>query len=131
VHPFDARNLHPDLPKKVRTLFDDGYYAEASFEAFKFVEKEVKRISGIRGLTGSKLMMAAFNPENPLVTLNPGATDSDTGERRGYRDMFAGAVSGIRNPRAHDDLNDSPDLCLDHLAFASLLLRKLDDAGVR
>ena len=49
LHPFETRNIHPDLPAKVRKLFDDGYWEQSVFEAFKFIEKEVKRISGVRG----------------------------------------------------------------------------------
>jgi uncharacterized protein (TIGR02391 family) len=132
LHPFETRNIHPDLPAKVRRLYDDGYYSEAAFEAFKFIEKEVKRISKLRGLTGNKLMMAAFNEQAPVVYLNGMATDSDKDEQFGYRYIFAGAQSGIRNLRGHEtDLNDSPDVCLDHVSLASILLRKLDDAGVR
>ena len=132
LHPFETRNIHPDLPAKVKNLYDDGYYPESTFEAFKFVEKEVKRISALRGLTGNKLMMAAFNEQAPVIHLNGLASDSDKDEQFGYRYIFAGAQSGIRNPRGHEtELIDSPDLCLDHLSLASILLRKLDEAGVR
>lgn len=132
LHPFDTRNIHPDLPRKVRSLFDDGYFAEATFEAFKFIEKEVKRISSVARLTGNSLMMAAFNEKDPAISLNNLSNDSERDEQFGYRYIFAGAQSGIRNPRGHEtDLVDSPDLCLDHLVLASVLLRKLDNAGVR
>src|SRR5262245_44537655 len=43
-HPFDARNIHPELPVEVRKLFDDGHYAQATFEALKFLDEEVQRI---------------------------------------------------------------------------------------
>jgi hypothetical protein len=33
THPFETRNIHPDLPKKVRRLFDDGHTEQAVFEA--------------------------------------------------------------------------------------------------
>jgi hypothetical protein len=58
LHPFETRNIHPDLPSKVRSLFDDGYGEQSVFEAFKFVEKEVKRLfvdlvgSDTRGVMG-------------------------------------------------------------------------------
>jgi hypothetical protein len=29
-----------------------GHWEQSVFEAFKFIEKEVKRISGVRGKTG-------------------------------------------------------------------------------
>ena len=56
-HPFETRNIHPELPNKVRSLFDDGHWEQAVFEAFNYIEKEVKCISGLRGKTGYALMM--------------------------------------------------------------------------
>jgi len=131
-HPFEVRNIHPDLPKKVRMLFDDGYWEQSVFEAFKYIEKEVKRISGLRGKTGYALMMDAFNETNASIALNTRQTESEIDEQRGYKSIFAGAASGIRNPRGHEiDIGDTPDDALDYLALASLLLRRLDAAGVR
>lgn len=132
LHPFEVRNIHPDLPAKVRKQYDDGYFDDATFTAFKFIEQEVKRLSGLRRITGNALMMKAFDENNPTLRLNPGATDSERDEQFGYRYIFAGAQSGIRNPRGHEvDIPDDPDTCLDHLSVASVLLRKLDAAGLR
>jgi uncharacterized protein (TIGR02391 family) len=131
-HPFETRNIHPELPKRVRSLFDDGHWEQAVFEAFKYIEKEVKRTSGLRGKTGYALMMEAFNEANPKVPLNALVTESEVDEQRGYKSIFAGASAGIRNPRGHEvDVGDTPDEALDYLALASLLLRRLDAAGVR
>lgn len=131
-HPFEVRNFHPDFPTKVRRLYDDGHLAEAVFEAFKFLEKEVKRIGKMRGQSGFALMMAAFDENKAKVALNALSTDSEVDEQRGYRHMFAGSSSAIRNPRGHEvDVTDSPDEALDYLGLASLLLRRLDSAGVR
>jgi uncharacterized protein (TIGR02391 family) len=132
LHPFETRNIHPDLPSRVRELYDDGYFAESAFEAFKFVEVEVKRLSGVHGATGYKLMTRVFNRDNPVLKINSLLTDSHRDEQFGYMYMFAGAQSAIRNPRGHDtEVVDSPDACLDHLSIASVLIRKLDEAGLR
>jgi len=85
LHTFETRNIHPDLPAKVRKLYDDAYYPESTFLAFKFVEKEVKRISQLRRINGNALMMAAFNEPAPVVSLNAMATYSDKDEQFGYR----------------------------------------------
>lgn len=131
-HPFESRNIHPDLPTKVRKLFDDGYWEQSVFEAFKFIEKEVKRISGIHGKTGYQLMMDAFNENSPKVQLNGLATESEIDEQKGFKFIFSGAATGIRNPRGHEvDIGDTPDEALDYLALASLLLRRLDAARLR
>ncbi len=132
LHPFETRNIHPDLPAKVRHLFDDGYGEQAVFEAFKFIELEVKRISKLRGKTGYALMMDAFNETNAKIPLNTLLSESEIDEQRGYKSIFAGAAAGIRNPRGHEvDIGDTPDEALDYLSLASLLLRRLDAAGAR
>lgn len=129
-HPFETRNIHPDLPSRVRELFDDGYLSESVFAAFTFVEVEVKRMSAFEGKTGEGLMGAVFGSSPPIIRLNNGLTDSDADEQRGYQNLFKGSSAAIRNPRAHDVfVPDTPDQALDYLALASLLLRKLDLAG--
>lgn len=131
VHPFDLRNVHPGFPQKVRNLFDDGHCAEATFAAFKHVDKIVQKHSGKKD-SGQKLMMTVFNKENPVIKLNPLTNQSEEDEQEGYRFMFAGAVMGIRNPGGHEvELSDDPDVCLDHLAFASLLIRRLERSGFK
>lgn len=131
THPFESRNIHPDLPPKVRRLFDDGYFSEATFEAFKWLDKEVRRLSGSRKF-GHAMMMDVFNENTGALSLNPKVESSEIDEQLGYKFIFAGSQSAIRNPRGHDtDKEDSLDQCLDHLALASLLIRRLDDAGLR
>lgn len=131
AHPFDARNVHADLPAEVRRLFDNGHCAQATLEAFKFVDEEMQRISKSSDF-GTSLMMRALGGNTPAVRLNPGMTGSEKNEQEGFKFLFAGAMQGIRGPRAHTSgLSDDPDTCLDHLSLASMLLRKLDDAGLR
>jgi hypothetical protein len=53
---------------------------------------------------------------------------SETDEQRGYRHVFAGGMAAIRNPRGHAvNPVDPLQICLDHLSFASMLMRRLDD----
>jgi uncharacterized protein (TIGR02391 family) len=125
IHPFDERNIHPDIAGVSMKLFDDGHYAQATFEAFKYIDNQVKAISGIED-TGFSLMMNAFNETGPKIKLTNLKTMSDKDEQKGFRYIFAGIMSGIRNPRGHDNRVDPIDLCLDHLSVASVLLRTLE-----
>ena len=77
-HPFDERNIHPDIAKVSLKLFDDGHYAQATFEAFKLIDKTVSKISGIND-SGVSLMMAAFAETEPKIKL----TESGHHERKG------------------------------------------------
>lgn len=130
-HPFDGRNIHPDLPPEARQLFDNGHYAQATFEAFKFIDAEVRRHSKL-SKTGEKLMMEVFKEAGPKIQLTPLKTVSQKDEQRGYKFLFAGGMIAIRNPRGHDpSVPDDIDVCLDHLSFVSMLLRRLATAGFR
>jgi uncharacterized protein (TIGR02391 family) len=129
AHPFDARNVYPGFPAKVRKLFDDGYYSDATFTACKYLDTFVgKHATGTKA--GEARMMAAFNESSPLIQLNPLSTETEKDEQRGYKFLFAGTMIAIRNPRGHDpDPTDDPDTCLDHLGMISALLRRLRRAG--
>jgi uncharacterized protein (TIGR02391 family) len=119
------------LPIKVKKLFDDGHYAEATFHAFKYLDKQVQKHSRISE-SGYKLMMVAFDEANPKLPLTPLTTESEKDEQKGYRFIFAGGVQAIRNPRGHEYVvTDDPDICLDHLSFISMLLRRLEAAGFK
>jgi uncharacterized protein (TIGR02391 family) len=131
MHPFDSRNIHPSLPPKVRELFDDGHYPEATSLAFKYLDSSIQALSNIPK-SGFQLMMDAFDGTSPKIKLSRLVSISDKDEQQGYRFIFAGGMQGIRNPRAHDPaILDNPDTCLDHLGFVSMLLRRLEQAGYR
>ena len=81
---------------------------------------------------GRKLMMIAFNKNNPLIKLNGLENDSELDEQEGYSHIFSGAVMAVRNPGGHEiELSDDPDVCLDHLAFGTFLLRRLERSGYK
>jgi uncharacterized protein (TIGR02391 family) len=127
-HPFEERAIHDKLPPKVRKLFDDTHYAEATFEAYKFLDRKVSTFSSIKE-SGYKLMMAALSDSGP-IKLNSLGTDSEKDEQRGYQFILAGAMSAVRNPRGHEyNYFGAPETCLDHLSLASMIMRKIEDAG--
>lgn len=131
LHPFAQRNIHSSIPDVVRDLFDDGHHAQSTFEAYKFIDKEIQRHAK-SSESGYKLMMAAFANDVPLIQLTPLKTLSEKDEQKGFQFLFAGSMLAIRNPRGHEhSVIDSPDKCLDHLSLASLLIRRLEESGFK
>lgn len=126
VHPFDERNMHPDIVDLVQRLFDDAHYAQATFEAYKLVDKKVASLSKLSE-SGVKLMMQAFSEKAPHIKLTDLSTTSEKDEQEGYKFIFSGSVMAIRNPRGHEpNMRETPTECLDHLSLASMLLRRLE-----
>ena len=110
-------------------LFHDSHYARAVEEAFKCLNNAVKDKSGITQQDGAGLMRTAFSANSPMLRLNALQFTSDRDEQQGYMDIYAGSMTGIRNPRAHQhDLVDEPEVALELLVLANHLMRKLDAA---
>ena len=131
LHPFELRDIHIALPTDVRRLFDNGHYAQATFEAFKFLDNVVKTLSGL-DKTGKSLMMEALRESKPLICLANLSTETGRCEQEGYKFLFAGSMMAIRNPRGHEhSIKDDLNTCLDHLSLVSHLLRRLECSGYK
>jgi uncharacterized protein (TIGR02391 family) len=126
VHAVE--DLHPAITDASARLFENGHYSEAILKAFIAVEVAVRDRTGL-DLGGSSLMNQAMGTSTPALkmTTEDGQTGED--EQKGMRSLFAGAMMGIRNPKAHGLIvQDDPARTFEYLAFASLLMRRLDDA---
>src|SRR5687767_10928704 len=80
THPFEERNIHECMPVKVMKLFDDAYYAQATFEAAKFLDKSVAKFAGSRR-SGAALMQEVFKEAAPSIPLTPLISQSEIDEQ--------------------------------------------------
>src|SRR5258707_75344 len=62
-----------------------------------------------------------------LRDMTPLATATDRDEQQGYMQIMAGSMTGIRNPKAHGNLNPDSTKALHLICLASLLMRRLDE----
>jgi uncharacterized protein (TIGR02391 family) len=79
---------------------------------------------------GADLMRRAFTPNSPVIRLAELDTDTGKSEQEGYMQIFAGAMMAIRNPKAHSHEVIDEKRAIHHLFLASLLMFKIDEAGV-
>lgn len=131
IRRLTLENLHPEIVNASGDLFTDGHYAPAILEAFKRVELRVRSQSGLDA-SGQDLMARAFGGNPPPIDVRVEDGQSGEDEQEGFRFLFMGAVRGIRNPKAHEAVAQvDPQRALEYLGFASILMRRLDDAGDR
>jgi uncharacterized protein (TIGR02391 family) len=122
--------LHPRIVALTRPRFEQKLYGDAVEACFKEVNSKVKSLyfdATGRESDGSGLMTSAFSPANPVIRLTDMATQSDRDEQQGYMQIFAGAMTGIRNPKAHANINPDSRKTLHLVALASLLMHRLDE----
>jgi uncharacterized protein (TIGR02391 family) len=113
-----------------KSRYESLHYADAVEAAFKEVNncvKEIVRSKISRELDGASLMRVAFSPSDPLIVLDDLSTESGKDVQEGYMVIFAGAMIGIRNHKAHYNL-DVKERRAKHLIYlASLLMHKIDE----
>ena len=120
--------LHPKVLKAAEQLFQDGHYAEAVFAALKALEEYVREKSG-RNEYGEYLMSSVFSENNPILKIKYSRPDTATDEQKGFRFIFMGAMTGIKNPKGHHTIIQRDRArTLQYLALASLLFKIADDA---
>lgn len=123
--------LHPMIYKVSGTKFNQGFYADSVESAMKEVNSRIKRIYKRyrkEEKDGQDLMRKTFSPTKPLLIFEDLDTESGKNVQEGYMQIFAGAIQGIRNPKAHENMYISREDAIKKLIFASLLMEKVDEA---
>ena len=122
--------VHPRVTQLARPRFEAGFFGDAVEASFKEVNDAVKAIvrdvDG-RELDGAGLMTTAFSRDRPLIRLTALETDTDRNIQQGYMQIMAGAMTGIRNPKAHGNLDPGHRRALHLICLASLLMDKIDE----
>ena len=127
IRAYQGLELHSEIARAASKLYHDGHYATAVEHSVKALNDLVRSRSTLE-LDGVKLMQRAMGGDNPLIKFNDLAGQSDKDEQTGFMMLFSGAVSGLRNPRAHGFLHDAPERALEFIAFVSLLAKLLEEA---
>ena len=128
VRAFEGLDLHPEIARRVTQLYRDGHHPQAVEAACKALRDFVRFRSGINDLDGTALMEHVFSPKKPVLRFNDLASQSERDEQKGMMMLFSGAMTGLRNPRAHEFIEEDPERALEFIAFISLLAKLVDRA---
>lgn len=127
---FLSRGFHPDVIRHCQTLFIQGNYFHAVFEACKLYNKMVRE-KALSSKDGEALMMDVWGWQNGVLKVTPCQSDTDKNVQDGIKFLSAGLMRAMRNPTAHEPALHWPinkEDCLDMLSFVSFLFRQLDKA---
>lgn len=112
--------------------FDAGEYADCVEAALKhlntIIKEEVRNRTGEEH-DGSGLMRKAFSVNAPIFTIDTLTTETGKSIQQGYMEIFAGTMTGIRNPKAHMNIEIGRERAIHFLFLASLLMDTYDLAN--
>ena len=115
--------LHSLIAQKVWSIFLQGDYDTAVFQAFKQVEVAVRKAGGYTETDyGTDLMRKAFHEDNGNLT----DKSQQKAERRARYFLFAGVIGSYKNPSSHRDVEITAEEAAEVIIFASHLLRIVD-----
>ena len=118
--------LHPILSQRAWSIFLQGAYDSAVFEAFKQVEIAVRKAGGYTEMNyGAGLMRNAFDADNGKLT----DKSQPKNEREARSHLFAGAIGSYKNPGSHRDVEITAEEAVELIIFASHLLRIVDSCN--
>lgn len=122
---MEFNKLHPTIIETVGNLYVNGNYYESILKTYIKLNEVIQEKTGFIE-DGTTLMEKTFSPNNPKLILS-----NDKNEQRGWMDLFRGSQAAIRNEKAHKVIAQTdPQRTFEYLAYASLLLRLLDDAKI-
>lgn len=125
--------IHPRIVQVSKKLFLDGSYANAACDAYIEINDRVKRLFQAikpeeKVPDGAAAMKTVFSANAPLIEFCDRSTDSGANTQKGFMEMLAGAMSALRNPKAHANITIGQDDAMRRLIFASMLMYKIDEA---
>jgi hypothetical protein len=122
VPDFTAPVLHSTMSAAL-TLVEHGRIPEAISEALRLIEERVQYLTE-SDESGPKLMESAFGAIPPKLDITTTTGPAAQAEQEGFRLLFVGAMLGLLGPSAAGTVQET----LEYLAFASMLMRRLDRA---
>jgi len=127
---LDSVIFHEQLREEIRTLFEDGEYAERVVKGARLLERLLRNKTGSpTDVKGVGLASLAFKPEEGEL-IAPYCQEKSHEE--GFHCLYLGAIKFIRNLAIHhsETLNDQIDN-LQMLIFLDFLVRLLEKSKPR
>lgn len=123
--------IHPDIIAVAKSRFETGHFADCAEAAFKQINSVVKdfvKTAIGKELDGAGLMKFAFSVNSPVIEIDSITTETGRNIQQGFMEIFAGSMTGIRNPKAHAVITIGRERAIHFIFLASLLMDTIDIA---
>ena len=101
-------HIRPELWLAIQSTYEAGNYSHAVLDAMHYLTDLLREKSGVDG-DGASLVGQALGGDAPRLRVNKLQTDTERDIQRGLQDILRGLYRAIRNPRSHEQVEDSKD----------------------
>jgi len=114
-------HLKPDLWRAVSDTYGAENYSHAVLDAMHHVSNVLREKAGVDA-DGGALVGQALGGKTPRLRVNKLQTESERNVQKGLAQILRGLYLGIRNPRSHEQIEDSKETADAIIYFVDYLL---------
>jgi len=118
-------HIKPDLWKAVESTYQNGNYAHSIVDAMHYLSDFLREKTGVEG-DGASLVGQALGGDPPRLRVNKLQTDTEKSIQKGLEQLLRGLYMAVRNPRSHEQWEDSKETADSIIYFINHLLAILD-----
>lgn len=98
--------IRPELWDAVSKPYEAGIYSNAILEAIHFLSNTLRERANVDG-DGVSLVGQALGGDDPRLRINKFQTETERNEQKGLEQILRGIYVGVRNPRSHEQFEDT------------------------
>lgn len=114
-------HISPPLWLAISNTYESGNYSHAILDAVHYLSDVLREKSGVDG-DGQNLVGKALGGQAPILRVNRLQTESERNIQKGLEQLLRGLYLGIRNPRSHEQIEDSKETANAIILFINYLL---------
>lgn len=114
-------HVNPDLWRAVSSTYEAKNYSPAVLDAMHHLSNVLREKAGVDA-DGGALVGQALGGKTPRLRVNKLQTESERNVQKGLEQILRGLYLGIRNPRSHEQIEDSKETADAIIYFVDYLL---------
>lgn len=119
--------IRPELWSVISNTYEARNYNHAIIDAIEYMSEIIREKSGLDG-DGEQLFGKAFGGDYPILRINKLQTITERDSQKGLLNILIGLYKGIRNPRSHDQIEDTKKSADAIIYFIDYLLGVIDQS---
>lgn len=118
-------HIRPDLWLAIANIYQVKGYSNAILDAMHFLSDVLREKTGVDG-DGATLVGQALGGDSPRLRINKLQTETERNIQKGLEQILRGLYLAIRNPRSHEQIDDTEDTADSIIYFINYILSILD-----
>ena len=122
---FTEENFNKELVAYVGNRINNGHYCDAILAGTKYLTDVLRQKGGVEG-DGAQLVGQVLGGTAPKLPINSLQTTSEKDEQKGIEQLLRGYYMGVRNPRTHENMEDTEEFCIRIMVIIDTMLQYLE-----